>query len=133
MFYRPLVVEIFDPVFLRAVGGRGGVPHTIFLVLVVVNLVAGFQALGTLMAVGLMMLPAAASRFWGRDVGSLCVIAAGAAFVSGYAGLLISYHFGLPSGPAIVLFAGVLYLFSMVFGRHGGLVTTLRTRRHLTA
>ena len=57
IIYRPLVVECFDPGFLRAVGGRGGLVHTVFLALVVLNLVAGFQALGTLMAVGLMMLP----------------------------------------------------------------------------
>jgi zinc/manganese transport system permease protein len=55
VIYRPLVVECFDPGFLRAVGGRGGLVHTVFLALVVPNLVAGFQALGTLMAVGLMM------------------------------------------------------------------------------
>ena len=40
--------------------------HFIFLGLVVLNLVAGFQALGTLLAVGLMMLPATAARFWAR-------------------------------------------------------------------
>ena len=41
--YRPLVVECFDPGFLRAVGGRGGWYHQLFLVLLVANLVAGFQ------------------------------------------------------------------------------------------
>ena len=50
VIYRPLVVECFDPGFLRAVGGHGGLVHTLFLALVVFNLVAGFQALGTLMA-----------------------------------------------------------------------------------
>jgi len=71
VIYRPLVVECFDPGFLRAVGGRGGLVHALFLTLVVFNLVAGFQALGTLMAVGLMMLPAAAARFWVRELWSL--------------------------------------------------------------
>ena len=52
LIYRPLVVECFDPLFLRAQGGGGGRYHLLFLVLVVLNLVASFQALGTLMAVG---------------------------------------------------------------------------------
>jgi zinc/manganese transport system permease protein len=52
MIYRPLIVECFDPSFLRAIGGRGPVYHFLFLLLVVLNLVASFQALGTLMAVG---------------------------------------------------------------------------------
>ena len=55
VIYRPLVVEYFDRVFLRAVNGRGGLVHGLFLALVVFNMVAGFQALGTLMAVGLMI------------------------------------------------------------------------------
>ena len=58
MIFRPLVVECSDPNFLRAAGGHGSVYHALFLVLVVLNLVAGFQSLGTLMAVGLMVLPA---------------------------------------------------------------------------
>ena len=36
--------------------------------LVVLNLVGGFHALGTLLAVGMMMLPAIAARFWTRDI-----------------------------------------------------------------
>ena len=68
IIYRSLVVECFDPGFMRAVGGKGGWIHQAFLVLVVLNLVAAFQALGTLMALGLMVLPAIASRFWAREI-----------------------------------------------------------------
>lgn len=65
--YRPLVIDAFDPHFLQ-MQGRWHAPivHGIFLILVVLNLVAGFQILGTLMSVGLMMLPAASARFWSR-------------------------------------------------------------------
>ncbi len=119
--YRPLVVECFDPGFLRAVGGRGGWYHQLFLVLLVANLVAGFQALGTLMAVGLLMLPAIAARCWAQDVGWLSVIASVFALLSGYGGLLLSYHAGLPSGPAIVLLAGAIYLVSLCLGSRDSL------------
>jgi zinc/manganese transport system permease protein len=129
--YRPLILECFDPGFLRAVGGRGSLYHLVFLILVVLNLVAGFQALGTLMAVGLMMLPAAASRFWASEVWSMALSAVAVAFVSGFVGLLASYHLGLPSGPAIVLTAAVAYMFSIVLGRRGGLLRALRPSRHL--
>ncbi|MDO8421781.1 MAG: metal ABC transporter permease [Parvibaculum sp.] len=121
LIYRPLVAECFDPGFLRAVAGRGSLYHVIFLILVVLNLVAGFQALGTLMAVGLMMLPAAAARFWAAEVWSLAALSIVMAFVSGWVGLLISYHFDLPSGPAIILTAGTFYLLSILLGRHGSI------------
>ena len=121
LIYRPLVAECFDPGFLRAVAGRGSLYHVIFLVFVVLNLVAGFQALGTLMAVGLMMLPAAAARFWAIEVWSLAALSVVMAFISGWAGLLISYHYDLPSGPAIILTAGMFYLGSILLGRHGSI------------
>ena len=128
--YRPLLVECFDPGFLRAVGGRGAWHHQIFLVLVVANLVAGFQALGTLMAVGLLMLPAIAARFWVHDVGRLSALAGVLAVFSGYVGLLLSYHAALPSGPSIVMVAGALYLVSLCVGTRESLRSRFAQRLH---
>jgi zinc/manganese transport system permease protein len=133
VMYRPLVVESFDPGFLAAVGGRGGVWHLGFMMLVVLNLVAGFQALGTLMAVGLMMLPAAAARFWTREMGPMAAVAVAVAAGSGYAGLVISFHADVASGPAIVLVAGAVYVASLLFGTEGGLVVRRLRSRHLAA
>ena len=84
------------------------------------NLVGGFHALGTLLAVGIMMLPAVIARFWARDVTAMILIAVASGAISGYAGLLVSFHTGAPSGPAIILVAGVLYAVSVLFGRVGG-------------
>jgi zinc/manganese transport system permease protein len=129
VIYRPLVMECFDPGFLRSVGGHGGLTHTMFLILVVINLVAGFQALGTLMSVGLMMVPAAAARFWGREVWTLSLISAALALGSGYVGLLLSYHANLPSGPAIILTAAACYLVSLLVGTRD----SVRTRYFVTS
>jgi zinc/manganese transport system permease protein len=133
LIYRPLVLDTVDPGFLRSVSGSGAPVHLVFLALVVLNLVGGFNALGTLLAVGLMMLPAAASRFWSADIsvmiGTACLIGV----LSCLSGLLISFHAGLAAGPAIVLAAGAIYLASMAFGAAEGLVWQLFRRRHLAA
>jgi zinc/manganese transport system permease protein len=129
VFYRPLVLECFDPGFLRTASRLGSAMHFGFLVLVVLNLVAGFQALGTLMAVGLMMLPATAARFWAREVWSLAAVSALFAVASGCIGLLLSYHLSLPSGPAIVLLAGAIYIASLLTGRHDSLLARQRALR----
>src|ERR1051325_8310236 len=121
LIWRPLVLECVDPGFLRSVSRAGGPVHMAFLALVVMNLVGGFQALGTLLAVGIMMLPAVAARFWARDITGMIGTAIVCAAISGYAGLLVSYHAGLPSGPAIILVAGVLYALSVAAGPVGGL------------
>ena len=133
LIWRPLVLECVDPGFLRSVSRAGGPAHIVFLALVVMNLVGGFLALGTLLAVGLMMLPAVTARFWARDISSMIVIACGCAAVSGYAGLLASYHANLPSGPAVILVAGVLYAVSVIVGPVGGLIWLRAPRRHLEA
>lgn len=119
MVYRPLIAECFDPGFLRAAGGRGQFYHALFLFLVVINLVAGFQSLGTLMAVGLMMLPAAIAQLWVRTLAPMMAIATTTAALSGYVGLLISYHFGLASGPTIILTASVIYCLSLCMAPAG--------------
>jgi zinc/manganese transport system permease protein len=127
------VLECFDPQFLRSVSNLSSPTHLIFLVLVVLNLVAGFQALGTLMAVGIMLLPAVAARFWAADVSGMILVAMAGAFVASVAGLLLSYYANLPTGPAIILLCGVFYLVSMLVGVRGGLVWGLLPRKHLEA
>lgn len=128
--FRPLVLECVDPQFLRSVSGLSAVTHFTFLALVVLNLVGGFHALGTLMAVGIMILPAAAARFWAAGTGGLVIIAVAVAVLSSLSGLLLSYHYSLPSGPAIILVAGVAYGLSLVLGRAGGLVARALPRPH---
>ncbi|UHC19050.1 metal ABC transporter permease [Methylobacterium currus] len=131
--YRPLVMECVDPLFLRSVGRASGPVHYGFLALVVLNLVGGFAALGTLLAVGLMLLPAITARFWALDLTGLMPAAVILALIASVAGLLVSYYASLPTGPAIVLAAGALYLASMLLGPRGGLVWRLFPARHLEA
>ena len=123
IFYRPLVLECVDPQFLRSVSNFSAVTHFVFLVLVVLNLVAGFHALGTLMAVGIMILPGAAARFWVQQIGWVIGLGIVMATASGYLGLLLSYHFSFPSGPTIILVAGICYVASVLFGRLDGVLT----------
>ena len=130
MVYRPLVAECFDPGFLRAVSGRGPLYHFLFLFLVVINLVAGFQALGTLMAVGMMMLPAVIAQLWARTLPMMMLIATSTAALSGLVGLLVSFHLGFASGPTIILTASLIYGASLLISPSGA-VRRLLPRPHL--
>jgi len=133
IFWRALVAECLDPLFLRSVSQLGPPVHFVFLGLVVFNLVGGFQALGTLLSVGLMMLPAAAARFWTSRVEPMCLLAVVIGAASCISGLLLSYHASLPSGPAIILSAGVVYIFSILAGTRGVLATRVRPTAHRIA
>jgi len=130
--YRGLVLETFDPVFLSASGHRGWLWQQGFLILVVLNLVAGFQTLGTLMAVGLMMLPAVSARLWHDTLSAQLVNASVQAMLASLTGLLLSYHLDSPSGPTIIGCAGVLYALSLLLSPGGWLPKLLR-RPHRVA
>ncbi len=132
LIYRPLVLDTVDPGFLRSVSGSGGPVHLIFLALVVLNLVGGFNALGTLLAVGLMMLPAAASRFWSADITAMLALSALIGCLSTLIGLIASYHLNFAAGPSIVLSAGAIYLLSVLAGRREGLLWRLLPKTHLS-
>jgi zinc/manganese transport system permease protein len=131
LIYRPLIVACFDPQFLRAAGAGSGLPYAIFLGLVVLNLVGAFQAMGTLMALGLIMLPAAAARFWARQVWTMMLTSMGLAFASSLIGLLVAHHAALPAGSAVVLTAGAAYLGSVALGTRDSLRARYLLSAHL--
>lgn len=129
---RPLILDCVDMQFLQSVSRSAGMVHYVFLLLMVVNLVAGFHAIGTLMAVGMMVLPAAAARFWTRSLGGMIGIAVTVSIISSYLGLLLSFHADLPAGPAIVLLHGIVYGISLVSGPVDSWWTRMQRGSHLT-
>jgi len=130
--YRGLLLENFDPSYLAASGGRNTIYQQLFLMLVVLNLVASFQTLGTLMAVGLMMLPAVSARLWHDTLPAQLLNSTVQAAAAGYAGLMLSYYASVPSGPVIIVCAGGFYFLSLIFAPRGWLPRMLR-RPHLRA
>jgi zinc/manganese transport system permease protein len=128
---RPLAYDTADPDYLGDFGRSGATAHLVFLALVAVNLVAGFHALGALLAVGLMILPGVASRYWATTLtGALA-----AAIVVGIAGvvlgLLVSFHSDVAAGPCIVSVLVLLTVGSGLVGPQGGVLTRLVRPAHL--
>ncbi|MFY2737323.1 metal ABC transporter permease [Pseudocitrobacter faecalis] len=125
--YRGLVVEAFDSSWLQ-VNARWlpSTLHGLFLALLVLNLVAGFQVLGTLMAVGVMMLPAIAARCWAQTLPAMLWLAGLCGVLCAWMGLSLSWAASLPAGPSIVLTASLIFLFSLIFGTRSRLAYRLR-------
>ena len=123
LIYRPLVIECVDPGFMRSVSSAGGPAHFAFLVLVVINLVSGLPcarhlaggghhdaAGGDRPLLGARRHADDSDRDGERRGGGLC------------RACWCPSTPASPSGPAIILVAGALYVFSLLFGRVGGLV-----------
>ncbi|WP_320827565.1 metal ABC transporter permease [Reinekea sp.] len=133
VIYRPLVMECVDPEFLKSISRFSSIAHYGFLMLVVLNLVSGFHAMGTLMSVGLMILPASIARFWVRQLEAMILLSILLAFSACVAGLLFSYYISVPTSPMIITSLGGCYFVSIFFGLNKGIVTTMinAKRKHL--
>jgi zinc/manganese transport system permease protein len=114
MYRKLLLMYCFDPLLFQVAGK----PHRLlmigFLALVVANLVASYQAIGTLLALGLMMLPAITARLLCTHYRQIFKLSSILGIFGCYAGLLLSYHIDWPSGPAIILCLGTQCL--IVYG-----------------
>ena len=121
LMLRQLITSTIDPVFHESQSSNPGLVTQWFMFLVVLNLLGAFKALGTLMAVGLMILPATAARYWVSTISAYLILTFAFALASCWAGLIISFYLpDVPSGPAIVLVAGVVFFASLLFAPQGG-------------
>lgn len=122
-----MVSEAFDSAWLQVNHPRlPALLHGLFLALLVLNLVAGFQVLGTLMAVGVMMLPAVAACCWARTLPGTLLLAALMGGFCAWMGLSLSWTANLPAGPSIVLTASGIFFISVFFGTRSRLVVSWR-------
>ena len=125
LMFRPLLIETTDPSFHESQSKRPGFVAHWFMLLVVLNLLGSFKALGTLMAVGMMVLPASAARYWVETMTGYVVVTFLFTLLSAWVGLIVSFYLpGVPSGPAIVLIAGIFFFFSVMFAPQGLYLST---------
>ncbi len=110
VMFKPFTYLCFDPLFARLRGISDKKLNLVFLSLVVLTLVSACQTLGTMMALGLMIIPAVTARMMCKDIHCIVGFAIFLGSFSAFSGLLISYHFNVPSGSGIILTTGGLYL-----------------------
>ncbi len=131
LLFKELKLLCFDENFA---GSRGFPVVMLDLALmstVVVISIVGLQAVGLILVVALLIIPAAAARFWTEKLWQMLLLAALLGTVSGMFGAAASALFpNLPSGAMIVLTCASLFVVSLVFGRaRGVLVRSLRRSR----
>ncbi len=131
LLFKELKLLCFDEGF----AGSCGVPilrlDMALMGLVVVVSIVGLQAVGLVLMVALLVIPAAAARFWTERMGAMVLIAAALGAAGSMVGAAMSALFSrLPSGAMIVLVCAAFFLLSMIFGSaRGVLVRRLRRMR----
>jgi zinc/manganese transport system permease protein len=130
LFYRNILLECFDPGYHRACGGWSAGTHLGLLALIVLNLVAALHALGSVLALGLFMLPAVTAYIWCDRWVAMLIFSATFAVVGSVIGLFVSYHAHLASGACMVSVLGVGFLLSAVLSPRYGLISRLLRPEH---
>jgi zinc/manganese transport system permease protein len=131
LFLRGVLGEGADPMFMKTLGARFGLGHMLLMLLLALNLVAGFRAFGALMTVALMTIPAASARYWAKGYGGQAVCAVLLSAVSGLAGLGLAAVLAVEPGAVMTLCAAGLFGVSAIAGVNGGLLQTWLAKSYL--
>lgn len=116
---KELLLRAFDADGARAMGYRTGLLDLVLNVLVALVVVAAVRAVGTVLVIALLIVPAATARLVTYRVGAIAGIAAVVGAVGGWLGLLASWHASidagirLGSGATVVLAVVAVYLLTL--------------------
>jgi len=120
IFQRPLLLTLFDAAVARASGVHVSWLETGLLILTVLGLVASLQAVGVLLSLGLLILPAATAYLLTDSFSRMLWGGAVLGLLGSISGLFLSFFANIPSGPCIIMilaiFLGAAYLFSLRYG-----------------
>ncbi|WP_309067406.1 zinc ABC transporter permease AztB [Microbacterium sp.] len=107
-FHRSFVAAAFDRRIAQALGLRPQLAQIVLTGLVTLAVVASYQAVGSLLVVGLLLGPAVAARAWTSRIPSTMLLAAALGCLAVVFGLLVSWHAGTAAGASIACSAIVL-------------------------
>lgn len=116
-FHRAFVASAFDPRIAQTLGLRPGLAQAVLVGLVTLAVVASYQAVGSLLVIGLLIAPAVAAGQWTRRIPTTMALAALLGVVSVFAGLVVSWHAGTAAGSSIAYTAVMVAALSAVLRR----------------
>ncbi len=122
-FKKELYLLCFDSDFGYSQGWPIGFLDMLLMTAVTMVVIVGLQAVGLILMIALLVIPAASARLWTYRLNRLLWISSLLGAISSIAGSLLSstiHH--LPSGQAIVLVAAACFLFSFLLGTERGAV-----------
>lgn len=131
LLFKEFTLVCFDAAFTASLGWSVTALDTLILALVAAVTVVGLQAVGLILIIAFLIIPAAAARFWTLQLRPMLLLSAIIGGISGWSGATLSALLPrLPAGAIIVLMAAALFALSMIFGSaRGVLMRSIRQRR----
>lgn len=132
LLFKQFKIISFDPGFARGIGYPVAFLEQLLMLLIVVAVVAGIQAVGVVLVAALLITPAVSARYWTDRLGFMVVLSGLFGAASGAAGTWISASVSnLPTGPVTGLSATLLFCFSILFGPQRGLIAKRLMRQRV--
>ncbi|MFA5675534.1 MAG: metal ABC transporter permease [Christensenellales bacterium] len=130
VFYRHLILYIFDEEYAAATGIRTGVLKWIVYIIIPVGIIVLLKIVGILLTIALMTIPVSAAKMLCNSFGRVVVISVFISLIFCLAGLVVSYYINIPSGVCIIVISTVIYLFMLMM--RGGVTRWIhsRTKHH---
>jgi len=131
---RDLMLSLFDPVQLVAIGGSPSAMRLLLLTLLAATAVAGLQAVGAVLVIGMLVTPGATAYLLTDRFGRMTAIATAMGAGTGLFGAYASYFLDGSTGGVIVVSQALIFVAVLAFApRHGILATRRAARRALAA
>lgn len=114
---------LFDPNFAKGLNLSIRGMNMIYVLLLVVTIVIGIQAVGVILMAALLIIPPVSSIYWTCSFKQMMILSALFGGGAGVIGTTISaFGSGWPTGPFIVVTSGLMFIVSLFFGTKKGLV-----------
>lgn len=132
LLFKQFKLISFDPGFARGLGYPVAFLEQLMMLLVVIAVVAGIQAVGVVLVAALLITPAVSARYWTNKLGAMVVLSSLIGAASGGLGTIISASVSnLPTGPVTVLAATLIFIISVLLGPQKGLLAKHFLQRSL--
>lgn len=123
LLFKELKVFCFDSEFGHGMGFSPTILDLLLMLLIVIAVTIGLQAVGVVLMAALLITPAAAARYWTERLHVMTLLAAVIGGASGVVGTWLSTTTErMPTGPLIVLAATFLFVLSLVFAPNRGVL-----------
>ncbi|MFP4207403.1 MAG: metal ABC transporter permease [Wenzhouxiangella sp.] len=130
LFYKELLIYVFDPVQARSLGLNTSVIHYGLILLLTLTIVASLETVGIILVVSMLITPGATAYLLVNRLPAMLLLSTLLGVAAAVIGLYLAFRFNVASGGAIVLVVTGFFLLAFLFAPQRGVVARrLRRRR----
>lgn len=133
LLFRPLKLLSFDPTLAQTLGFNTTALHYTLMILLSASIVAALRSVGVIMAVAMLITPAATAYQLTNRMSRMLTIAGIVGAFSAGLGMFLAFLLNNPPGPMMVVVATLIFALAMAFSPERGIIVAWHRRRQMRA